>query len=516
MKLKLYGIFLLSVFYFSFAQAQIEPINNQRLAAELQLRTAGPPSIPLTCGVGYSDFGDVMVGEEETREFLIQNTGQHILFIHGASIEGSDEFSVSNNFDFPEEVYGIAPGSSISFSVTFAPTDAGPEEAYLYLYSSDEDEDPCIRLFKGEGYVPEPGTLRIRSTVSGIPYDCDAGLTFEFPDLLVGESDSRTYLVENIGDEPLLFYGITLSGSPDFTIDYEVPPVIPYAIAAGESIPYTITFTPSSPGEKDAEHVITTSDMGKEPCSIELEGGGLDKKSPFLYMMTPNGDQLECGDTYYIDLSDTYPGPVGYGFYFTFRNYGTEDLVVSGTVSIAGQTGSGFPIEPFSVDPLEFIFLNTTVYLPGNQVTTLVYILNTNDPDQPFCTIYVEINQLPYKTNRKTPAGSASIQEVSWNQSGKTGLANAKSAILPPSTIQQGSDADVRLYPTISRDIIHLEFSDHKQKRYQIMNASGKVVASGQTEATPLDAVDIAGLSPGLYWIRIEGHARAKKFVKIR
>ena len=484
------------------------------------------PGAPLSCGETTIPFPDVAIGEQYTMSYSLKNIGTLPLFFNGIEIEGSQDFSVSYDFPFDGSPFEISGGESVTFNITFTPISAGEHQATYSIYTSDENQNPCAIQLVGEGFEHTPGQLQVRSANDGspsIPITC-GGVTTEFPDLPLGATHTRTYMMRNVGTLPLYFTGITLEGSQDFTISYNFPfNGLPVEIPGGESLTYDITFAPSSAGEKDAVYYIYTSDENQNPCVIELEGGGLVKKVPALAIFDHEGNSVRCGGTIHFDLSEISPGPTLFGFYFTFRNYGTANLSVGGTVSIQGVPGSSQPIDYFTVEPLEWIFLNTQVLLPGNQVTTLVYILNTNDPNQPFCTIYVEINQVPNPGPGPGPypgpvdtKSKANIQSIAWDKGNTKNASSSNLATLSYQTIVPPQQQGLKLFPTVAHDVITLETSSPKRLNYKIIDLGGNTILSGQTNGDHQERIAIESLAAGMYLLQLEGFTQALRFVKTR
>ncbi|MCB0632511.1 MAG: choice-of-anchor D domain-containing protein [Saprospiraceae bacterium] len=454
-------------------------------------------------------FLDVHVGTSVTRTFYLENVGDEILTFFEMNVAGSDAFSIAYHFPYTGAAYPIAPGANVSFDITFTPVTAGYEEAVLEIYTSDEGDDPCVFTLQGHSQQVYSGTMRIIREGGPYPINCSIYTSTEFDDLPVGESQTYLYLLQNTSSEPLYFYGIDLGGAADFSIELNFPfDGIYFTIPPGEEVSYRVTFSPGSPGEKDADYTVRTSDPENAPCTTHLEGGGLDESAPHLNIFRPtDGSSLYCGDTFFIDLSETQPGSGAFLFRLNFRNYGLEDLIISGEVSIAGIPGSGEPITPFQSSTLQWKFLYVEVYLPGNEVTTLVFDLVTNDPNHPKCRIYVEINQVPGGLKPAPDKNEAIILRVG-NDINKD--AGTVSQAINTSSQQ---DAGFQLYPTITYDWLRLESKQEEHRQYQIVNSVGQSVLNGQTAGWGTQPISVEKLPAGMYYLQIEREATLR-FVK--
>jgi hypothetical protein len=92
-------------------------------------------------------FGDVDIGESTTHDFLISNTGNATLS-GNLQLTGQDsaQFNISG-----EPTFFIAPDSSHTATVEFAPTVTGNHSAILRINSNDPDENPFDIPLSGTG-----------------------------------------------------------------------------------------------------------------------------------------------------------------------------------------------------------------------------------------------------------------------------------------------------------------------------------------------------------------------------
>ena len=89
---------------------------------------------------GSRDFGTVAAGSNISLDFTIKNTGGADLTGLVVIKDGSnpDEFTVTPNPVSPVS----GPGGTATFTVTFAPSAAGPRGAVIHLANNDSDENP--------------------------------------------------------------------------------------------------------------------------------------------------------------------------------------------------------------------------------------------------------------------------------------------------------------------------------------------------------------------------------------
>ena len=108
---------------------------------------------------------------------------------------------------------------------------------------------------------------------SGQDIDVDS-TSIDFGEVLVSsDSEPETVTISNIGDYPLSIVSIEISGSDaaDFSQDAACDSSM---ILGGQDCSFSLAFTPSSDGEKEASVVITSDDPDEPTISITLSGNG--------------------------------------------------------------------------------------------------------------------------------------------------------------------------------------------------------------------------------------------------
>ncbi len=107
----------------------------------------------------YTDFGSAMLnGGAVTRTFTIKNHGNAVLNLNGSTrvLTDSPEFTVSS---LPPQT--VAPGETVTFSVTFDPSATGTRTAVVQFASDDKIENPFTFTVSGIGAegIPPQGML---------------------------------------------------------------------------------------------------------------------------------------------------------------------------------------------------------------------------------------------------------------------------------------------------------------------------------------------------------------------
>ncbi len=136
-----------------------EPVGNFELtlstATDVPEITVLGNGIPIVSGditpdvADDTDFGQVEVGQSLTRTFTLQNTGNADLFISSGFFTNFISFDVSGLAEIP----AILAGESITFDVTFTPSDFNVFTDTLIIFS-----DACLYTFvvRGEGIGTSP------------------------------------------------------------------------------------------------------------------------------------------------------------------------------------------------------------------------------------------------------------------------------------------------------------------------------------------------------------------------
>ena len=131
------------------------------------------------------------------------------------------------------------------------------------------------------------------------------GLTYDFGDVAIGDSNTVLVQIGNVGDANLAVSGLTLTGSADFAITDG--PTVPFTVAPSESIvvDIQITYAPSGEGLDSATLTITSDDADEASVEVALAGAG-------VIVEVPPGEQME-------DIIDLFDGSVELG---TLVGYG--------------------------------------------------------------------------------------------------------------------------------------------------------------------------------------------------
>jgi hypothetical protein len=119
------------------------------VAPPVEIAVEQPAGTDLTDGNAHIGFGSVALGSASSAlTFMVTNTGTADLTGLAVTTDGTnaDEFTVN-----ALGATTLAPNTSTSFIVTFAPAAAGARTAALHLASNDGDENPFDITLSGTG-----------------------------------------------------------------------------------------------------------------------------------------------------------------------------------------------------------------------------------------------------------------------------------------------------------------------------------------------------------------------------
>jgi len=216
-------------------------------------------SIPLT-GAGASagilsanptsnSFGSVQVGSSASQYQSVTNSGGSNVNISQANVSGSG-FSISG-LNLP---ITLTPGQSYTFSTVFAPTSSGTASGSIAIVSDASNSSLTIAL---SGTATASGQLLLSPT------------TLDFGSITVGQNKSLTATLGASGSSVTVSSAST--SNPEFSLNGVS---FPMALAAGQSAPVSVTFTPQSSGTASGT-ISFSSNASTTPLVEALTGTGV-------------------------------------------------------------------------------------------------------------------------------------------------------------------------------------------------------------------------------------------------
>ncbi len=292
------------------------------------------------------DYGVIWVGANGSRTFTVRNIGSADLQVTATSLVGTDasEFGVT----LGGGAFTVAPGATHNLDVRFAPTSAGLKTASLRLTSNDQDEATFDVALNGTGIMPP---------------DIDAAPSpYDYGDVLVGTTATRTFVITNLGGADLQVTATSLVGGDvgQFAITVGGGS---FTLATGATRNLDVRFAPTSGGIKTTTLRLTSNDPDESPIDVVLSG------------TATTAPEIQVDPTAHnYGLVIVATGTASRTF--TVSNVGSADLHVIASNLVGGEMGefavtSGgapFTVAPGATHNLVVRFAPTSV---GPKTTTL-------------------------------------------------------------------------------------------------------------------------------------------------
>jgi hypothetical protein len=223
------------------------------------------------------NFGNTQIGKSQTQSGTVSNTGGSNTTISAITTTGAG-FTISG-LSTPVT---LAPGQSATFKVAFAPQSSGSFTGSVVI-TSDASASNLNIVLSGSGTLSAVG-----GQLSVSPSTINVG------SVNVGSSGLQTGTLSATGADVSVSSADV--GSSEFTISGLS---FPLTVAPGQSVNFTVTFTPQTAGAASAG-VSFTSNASNSPASSTATGTGV------------------AGTSYSVNLSwnaSTSPNVTGYNVY---------------------------------------------------------------------------------------------------------------------------------------------------------------------------------------------------------
>ncbi|MCX6879010.1 MAG: choice-of-anchor D domain-containing protein, partial [Verrucomicrobia bacterium] len=200
----------------------------------------------------------------------------------------------------------LAPNTSTTFTVTFAPGAAGSRTAALHLASNDADENPFDISLTGTGVaVPEIAVEQPAGTnLSAGSASIDCGRV-----ILGSTSGAFTITVKNIGTADLT--GLAVSKDGTNAADFTLGSLGATTLAPNTSTTFSVTFEPGAAGSRTAALHLASNDADENPFDISLTGTGI---TAFQGWMTAAGVPPDQAGPEQMPQGDGIPNLLKFAF----------------------------------------------------------------------------------------------------------------------------------------------------------------------------------------------------------
>jgi len=226
---------------------------------KIDLSGSGNPVIHVP--VTSHDYGVVTVGDSESWDATVQNTGTADLIIEDVTFTGTGSGGISCPLTFPVT---INPSDQTQIPLVYEPQGAGELDAIATVESNDP-VDPTVDItLTGNSVNPGPDIY--------LPED-----TRDYDSVRINAYTRWLMEIQNIGDEELTIVDI----EPDdghFIVDDQV--TFPLDIDVLSSIEIGIWFQPSEDTAYNAILSISSNDPDENPYTVSVQGEGFDMDYP--------------------------------------------------------------------------------------------------------------------------------------------------------------------------------------------------------------------------------------------
>ena len=207
-------------------------------------------------------FGTVSIGAPSTLTAQIQNNGTANLVVSGIALCAG----TSAEFSFVQIApVTITPGTSAVLSVTYAPTNIGPDTGCIAISSNDPVNGTINLNLTGTGAAaPTPGVTLAPNPLA-------------FGTVTIGTPATLTAQIQSTGTAPLTVTGIALcAGTTEFSF---APIALPVSIPVGGNLPLNVTYLPATVGPVTGCITITSD---APAATLNLTGTGAATPQPVL------------------------------------------------------------------------------------------------------------------------------------------------------------------------------------------------------------------------------------------
>jgi hypothetical protein len=219
------------------------------------------------------NFGSVVLGQNSALSVQVTNPGAVPVTFNGITATG--DYTPSGNCPTPGN--SLAPATSCTIQVTFAPTAVGTRTGALSIATS-------------------ASTLPLTVTLTGVGTQSQLQATpssLNFGSIAVGASANLSLTLTNAGSAPVTNLALTITGDYAVTV-----PCTSSTLAPGQSCNVTVSFTPSATGSRPSALIIASSDPNS-PINVPLNGTGVQNGS---FLLTVDG-----GSTASVSVRQGYP-----------------------------------------------------------------------------------------------------------------------------------------------------------------------------------------------------------------
>lgn len=349
------------------------------------------------------DFGLVAPLGEWTHLSFVANGTDTKLYVNG-ELKGTVQKSIDLQMDWI--------GSSRN-QVEFARMTL--DELKVYNVALDPDQvkqvfggaKPQIKVTDGSNVVANAGSVSLGSVT-------------------VGDSATKTFTILNDGDAPLNITGVGIDNQTDYSIS---PSPLTRSLKKGESVTFTVTFSPKSQTPSSGRVTIASNDPTQGAYTFTLSGTAVAPAKPGLvvkqYYSYHNIYEVRLAHGQTVDFKDWRADYTDNALCYYIENEGTGDLRLDGaslsettnfkiTDDVGAMSGHSpsFPvIIPRGGRKILYVVFRRVTQGPYRTTLTL----RTNDSAQPSFDVHINI------VNSNTGGGSSGGSGGGGSSGGSSG-----------------------------------------------------------------------------------------------
>jgi hypothetical protein len=281
-------------------------VTNSPMSVTVTLAVTAPQTSLLSVSPTSAAFGNINVGNNNTKSVTITNSGTSSVAISSVSVSGGG--MSANGIATPMT---LAAGQTTVLSVVFAPTVSGAVSGTVSV-ASNATNSPGVITTTGTGTQPQ---------LSASPS------TLNFGSVAVGSSGSQTITLSNTGTAAATISQAVISGT-GYTMSGLA---LPTSLAAGASASFSVQFAPTVAGS-DAGSVTVTSNTANSPTLVALNGSAT---APVAHSVTLSW--VASTSTTVVGYN-IYRGSVSGGPYSKLNSTPNAGLTYTDSTVAAGQT----------------------------------------------------------------------------------------------------------------------------------------------------------------------------------
>jgi len=248
--------YVMDTFTVSYLLSIFDPYNS--VLMEYTLQVVAPVVINMSITPGSLNFGNVYVGQSRNQTITITNQSSSTAALTGSVGTLSAPFSIVSGGG----AFELSPGQSVTVTVQFSPTTAGPAPATLSItHNATNQTNPTNISLTGTGVSANAPVISVTPT-SGI-----------YGNVKVKKSITASFVVKNAGKTNLLITSSSITGT-DTSMFKITSGGGSKTIKPGKSLTIKVTFKPTSTGSKSANLEITSNDPVTPTLDIPLSGTG--------------------------------------------------------------------------------------------------------------------------------------------------------------------------------------------------------------------------------------------------